>query len=76
MQYRFDHIDRLAPSRDVGECSVDLPDLKRAELDTIKMLCIEAAEAGRTHIDASIIIRDDEGKPLSVVCVHAAVKRL
>ena len=76
MQYRFDHIDRLDPHLDVGKCPVELPDLNRAELDTVAMLCIEAAESGRRHVDASMIIRSEDGTPVSVVCVHASVKRL
>ena len=76
MQYRFDHIDRLQPRRDLGDHPVDLPDLHRAELDTVKTLCVEAAESEQSHVDASMIIRSEDGIPVSVVCVHASVKRL
>lgn len=76
MHFWIDHRDHRTGNKQLGTDVVECADLEQAERDTFQSLGCEVAEAQRLHTDASIIIRDDSGKPVSVVCVHATVKRL
>ena len=76
MDFCFEHIDNAVQKRNACEEPFHADDLVKAESDTFRMLLAEAAEAGCRHVDASMIVKSVTGRPLSVICVHATIKRL
>ncbi len=76
MRFRFDHLDHRGGAERPGVDLVECRDLDEAERHSLKALCSDTFETASVHSAASITIRDERGKPLSIASIHSTVRRL